>query len=85
MQTKHFTSREFNRDTGGAKRAAREGPVFITDRGRPSHVLLSIDDYKRMASEQLDIIQLMGQPAGVEDIELEIPAYREVLGPAKLD
>jgi hypothetical protein len=25
-----------------AKRAANQGPVFITDRGRPAHVLLSI-------------------------------------------
>lgn len=85
MQTKHFTSREFNRDTGGAKRAAQKGPVVITDRGRPSHVLLSIDDYERLASEQLDIIQLMGQPAGVEDIELKLPARREALGPADFD
>ena len=28
-----MSSRDFNQDTSGAKRAAKEGPVFITDRG----------------------------------------------------
>lgn len=43
-----LSSREFNQDTGRAKKAANEGPVFITDRGRPAHVLLSIEEYKRL-------------------------------------
>ena len=30
--------REFNQDTSGAKKAARMGAVFITDRGKPAHV-----------------------------------------------
>ncbi len=32
-----MTSREFSQDASGAKKAARQGPVFITDRGRPAH------------------------------------------------
>jgi prevent-host-death family protein len=43
-----MTSREFNQDTAKAKRAARQGPVFITDRGRPSHVLLSKEEFDRL-------------------------------------
>jgi antitoxin (DNA-binding transcriptional repressor) of toxin-antitoxin stability system len=35
MAATTLTSREFNQDTSGAKKAARRGPVFITDRGRP--------------------------------------------------
>jgi len=38
-----FSSREFNQDAARAKRAARNGPVFITDRGRPAHVLENVD------------------------------------------
>ena len=38
-RTTTYTSREFNQDAGGAKRAAEEGPVYITDRGRPAHSL----------------------------------------------
>ena len=45
---KTMTSRDFNQDVGSAKRAAADGPVLITDRGKPSHVLISIDDYRAL-------------------------------------
>jgi hypothetical protein len=35
-----ITSREFNHDRGGAKKAAQKGPVFITDQGKLSLVLI---------------------------------------------
>jgi PHD/YefM family antitoxin component YafN of YafNO toxin-antitoxin module len=44
----HVTSREFNHDVSAAKRAAKDGPVVITDRGEPSHVLLTYADFQRM-------------------------------------
>jgi prevent-host-death family protein len=44
-----ISSRDFNQSTSEAKKAAGRGPVFITDRGRPSHVLLNIDEYRRLA------------------------------------
>jgi len=47
---KTVSSREFNRDVGGAKRAANNEPVFITDRGEPSHVLLSIQQFRALTS-----------------------------------
>lgn len=48
-----ITSREFNQDVSAAKRAAERGPVTITDHGRPSHVLLTVEDYQRLtAGEQ---------------------------------
>ncbi|MBO4335139.1 MAG: type II toxin-antitoxin system Phd/YefM family antitoxin [Desulfovibrio sp.] len=43
MQT--MTSREFSQDTSGAKRKALNGPVVITDRGAPSHVLMTWATY----------------------------------------
>jgi PHD/YefM family antitoxin component YafN of YafNO toxin-antitoxin module len=43
-----FSSRAFNHDSSGAKKASINGPVFITDRGKPAHVLLSIQDYQRL-------------------------------------
>ena len=39
-----LTSREFDQETGRAKKAADQGPVFITDRGQPSYVLLSFEE-----------------------------------------
>jgi prevent-host-death family protein len=58
-----FTSREFNQDAGGAKRAAEEGPVYITDRGRPAHVLLSIDEYRRLTETTVTLVDLLSMPA----------------------
>jgi prevent-host-death family protein len=46
-----LSSREFNQDAAKAKRAARKGPVFITDRGRPAHVLLSIEEYQQITNK----------------------------------
>ena len=43
MNITSVTSRELNQDVARAKRAAKSGPVFITDRGKPAHVLLSIE------------------------------------------
>jgi len=64
------SSREFNQDASGAKRAAQNGPVFITDRGRPAHVLLTIDEYRRLSASAGSIVDLLGM-AGTADIEFE--------------
>ena len=85
MATKKVTSREFNQDTGGAKRAARTGPVYITDRGRPSHVLLTFEDYERLGANQLSVIDILSEPRGVEDVDFEIPIIREAAHPVRLD
>ena len=65
-----LSSREFNKDASGAKKAAKKGPVFITVRGRPAHVLLTIEDYQKVTGGSASIIDMLAMP-GVEDIELE--------------
>ncbi len=62
MSITTFTSREFNQDVGRAKKAAAKGPVVITDRGRPAHVLLTIDDYRRITGRSESIADLLGDP-----------------------
>jgi prevent-host-death family protein len=79
-----LSSREFNQDTGRAKKAANRGPVFITDRGRPAHVLLTFEDYQKLTGGQGNIVDMLGLPPGIEDVELEIPPMREVGRPADL-
>lgn len=66
------SSREFNQDTSRAKQAASRGPVFITDRGRPAHVLLTIEDYQKLAGSHASIVDQLAMP-GVEDIEFDPP------------
>jgi prevent-host-death family protein len=72
-----LSSREFNQDTSRAKKAAAEGPVFITDRGRPAHVLLSIEEYRRITGRHRKIADALAMP-GVSDIELDPP--RAIIG-----
>jgi prevent-host-death family protein len=43
-----MSSREFNQDTGKAKKDAERGPVYITDRGRPAHVLLTYAAFEEL-------------------------------------
>jgi prevent-host-death family protein len=73
-----LSSREFNQDTSRAKKAAAQGPVFITDRGTPAHVLLSIEEYQRLTGGQSDLIDQLGLPPGIEDVEFEIPPMRDL-------
>ena len=80
MVTK-ISSREFNQDTSGAKRAAARGPVYITDRGRPAHVLLAYEDYERLLGAE-HVLDRLAEPAGVEDIELVLPASDDLARPA---
>lgn len=79
-----MTSRELNQDTSGAKRAAEEGPVYITDRGRPAHVLLTFAAYEELVGRR-HVLQLLGEPAGVEDIEFAPPRSDDRPEPAIFD
>jgi prevent-host-death family protein len=78
MSITTFSSREFNQDTSGAKKAAKRGPVFITDRGRPAHVLLTFEDYQRLAGSRATIDELLAMPKG-ESIDFEPPRLRDKL------
>jgi prevent-host-death family protein len=70
MPITKLSSRDFNQDTSRAKRAAKRGPVFITDRGRPSHVLLTVEEYQRITGGQKSVADLLAMPAAGE-IEFE--------------
>lgn len=72
MAITKLSSRDFNQDTSRAKRAAKRGPVFITDRGRPSHVLLTVEEYQRITAGQKNVADLLALPAAAE-IEFEPP------------
>lgn len=65
-----ISSRELNQDVTGAKKAAKNGPVFITDRGKFAHVLLSIEEYRRLTNQGRNIADSLAMP-GAADIEFE--------------
>lgn len=78
-----LSSRELNQDIGRAKRAALKGPVFITDRGTPAHVLLSYEEYQRLTGKRRSLLEALSMPgmAGIDfdppklDIKLRIPDF----------
>lgn len=59
---KVISSRDFNQDVSQAKRAARLEPVFVTDRGKPTHVLLSIDAWRTLTGQHESIVDLLAMP-----------------------
>jgi len=78
MSITTVSSREFNQDVSKAKRAALKGPVFITDRGHPAHVLLTIEEYQQITGEKESIIELLAMP-DVTDMDFEVPRLDKVL------
>ena len=54
-----ITARDFNQQVSRARQAALEEPVFITERGRPRHVLLSIEAYEALLGGQMSIVDLL--------------------------
>ena len=56
---KVVSSRAFNQDVSQAKRLARLEPVFVTDRGKPTHVLLSIDAFRQLAGHGETLVDLL--------------------------
>lgn len=83
MSITTLTSREFNQDASKAKQAAESGPVIITDRGRPAHVLLTFAQYKKLTSQRVKITDLLAMP-GVEDIDLPLAHSNDRARPADL-
>ena len=72
MTVTTLSSRELTHDVTRAKKATKEGPVFITDRGKPAHVLLSFEEYQRLTQQRRNIADALAMP-GVEDIDFEPP------------
>jgi prevent-host-death family protein len=70
-----LSSREFNQDRSRVKKAVKKGPVFVTDRGRPSMVLLSFDEYQKITSTGKSIVDLLRMPEGTPafDFDFEFP------------
>jgi prevent-host-death family protein len=78
-----LSSREFQQNANQAQKAARSGPVFITNRGRTAHVLLSYEEYQRITGSRRNLVEALSMP-GLEDIELNIPRVRNMPRPADL-
>lgn len=59
MTVSFLSSRDFNRDPARAKRAAKQGPVFVTERSKPALVVLSIEEYERLAGQSRSLADML--------------------------
>ena len=84
MSITTLSSREFNQDVSKAKRAATKGPVLITDRGHPAHVLLTIEEYQKITDKGKSIVELLAMSEAA-DIDFTPPRVNdEIYRPADL-
>jgi PHD/YefM family antitoxin component YafN of YafNO toxin-antitoxin module len=64
-----FQSSEFNLKVAEAIAATADGPVFVVDHERPTHVLLTIESYRRLTG---NIADMLAMPEAA-DIEFDPP------------
>jgi len=83
MSKTTVSSRAFNQNASGAKRAASKGPVIITDRGRPAHVLLTIEAYNKPSRKTTSIVDRLAMP-NAADVAFEAPRLALGIRPANL-
>ncbi len=84
MSITTISSREFNQDAGGAKKAAEKGPVVITDRGKPANVLMSFKDYQKLLGAGPSLFEALAMPGG-DDFEFDPPKMDLITRPADFD
>ena len=70
-----MNSRTFARDAALVKRAAQQGPVIITERGKPALAVLNIDEYYRLTGQTggPSLLQAMQAIAALDGVTLELP------------
>ena len=84
MSITTISSRAFNQNPSEAKKAASTGPVIITDRGRPSHILLAIDEYRRLTGQTAKLTDLLSMP-DCEAAEVEFERLPDLARAADLE
>lgn len=75
MSIATINSRTFARDAAAVKRAAQQGPVIITERGKPALAVLNIQDYYRLTGQVggTSLLQAMQTLESTSGMELPLP------------
>ncbi|MDR6665206.1 type II toxin-antitoxin system Phd/YefM family antitoxin [Rhizobium sp. 1399] len=82
MSLTSLSSRELNHDVSRAKKAAKNGPVVITDRGKPSHVLMTYSEFERLTGKRRNLVDALSMP-GLSSIDFDLP--RAEIAPRGID
>ena len=67
MQT--VTRQAFKQNPTALKRKANIEPVRITERGKVSHVLISIAEYESITGQSKNIVDMLSMPQVIEDLD----------------
>jgi len=84
MDKSTVSSRELNQALSRVKKFSLKAPVIITDRGRPSHVMMSYAEYQRLTGKQTSIVERLTCPTPANDAFEPVTA-RLGLKPAEFD
>ena len=66
MEINTVSSRKFNQDISKIKRATSNGPIFVTNRGRATHVLMTIEEYYKITGKNENIVDLLAMKSDLE-------------------
>ena len=79
-----FSAQQLGRNVSAAKRAALDGPVFITSRGQVTHVLERIEAYRARQSQPKTLFDAI-HPAWLDQAGLELDLPRRTEPPQAAD
>ncbi len=71
------TSRELNQDISKVKKVCEVGPVYVTNRGEPTHVIMTFEEYQKLIGNHENIVELLTMDD--VDIEFEPPKLKNNL------
>lgn len=82
-----ISSRDFNQDISRAKKASKDGIVIITDRGKPSYVLMSYTEYNKLQHGRRSLFDAMAEyhTPDIADVDFIIPLRDEYPQAATFD
>jgi len=78
MQISTFSSRQFNQHVAAAKKAASaDNLVYILDRGQPAHVLMSIENFRKLSGQKQTILEMLAMPEAAA-VEFEVERLQDL-------
>lgn len=66
MSLSYMTSASFNQNPSKAKQAANENPVVITDHGKPTHVLITYEEFEAKWKKPMSVGEALNDPNGFD-------------------
>lgn len=82
MNSTTLSAKEFDIKFDEAARAASKGPVFVTEQGATTFVLLNFADYQRLIREHRNMAELLSVPDMAASIEYDPPRSQETASAA---